>query len=119
ASGPARPRRPSAAGAAAAPGPDVVDQPAIAGEAASRGEAAACGGFFWLDTTAVGRQRPPSAKDWPAGHGWPQARSGWPLTRLSSTTSGSSRGKLALTRSVKAFMARLVEVVQPPLISPS
>src|SRR5215470_13757364 len=112
-SGPDSAMRPSS-GAEEAAGA-VADQPPIAGAAASCAGADATG---LRAATAVGTHRPPSA-DSPAGQGCAQTLSGWPWIRLSNTTSGSSIGKLALTRSVKVFMARLVEVVQPPLISPS
>src|SRR5262245_32282144 len=108
--------RPSRGGVAA--GAAVVDQP-IAGCGVSRVAPVLWAALRGLVATAAGTQRPPSAAVSPAGHGRPQVLSVWPCSRLRSTKSGSSTGKLALTRSVKVFMARLVEVVQPPLISPS
>ena len=68
---------------------------------------------------ALDMHRPASLRPCPAGQGLAHALSGWLCTRASRILSGSSTGSVALTRSVNAFIARRVDVVQVLLISPS
>ena len=70
-----------------------------------------------LAGTAAGIQRP-SKKSWPDGQGAPHALSVRPRTRVNRTWSGLSMGRLALTWSVKAFIAMRLEVFHIPLMSP-
>ena len=67
---------------------------------------------------ALGRQRPSSESPCPVGQGLLQTSPGWASTNVRRISSGSSTGSVALTRSVKAFMALRVAGVQAPLSSP-
>ena len=72
-----------------------------------------------LTIRADGTQRLVPSIAWPDGQDFPHATLGWLCNRLNRTASGLSIGSLALTRSVKVWVAILLDVVQMPLISPS
>src|SRR5262245_3384018 len=73
--------------------------------------------FFVVSTPALSVHAALPASADPGGQA--QARRAWLWTSRSSTTSGSSRGSLALTLSVKRRMAWRELLVQVLLMSPS
>jgi hypothetical protein len=74
---------------------------------------------FILARMAAGTQRPSALRLSPAEQGLPHTTSRWPCTIVYRTGSGSSMGRRAFIRSMKAFMARRVSDDQTPVISPS
>jgi hypothetical protein len=74
---------------------------------------------FILARMAAGAQCPSALRLSPTEQGLPHTTSRWPCTIVYRTGSGSSMGRRAFIRSMKAFMARRVSDDQTPVISPS